>query len=242
MADVTRQENLVRGLPGQVALAVGEVPGCERGVHAHLVLALGQRLEGALAEAEAPALRVVRGPVRDPVRPVGQRVEMRHELGAGEARGHRWAVVDDVEVRAPEIDDARARGVLDPRVANVPLRGDRPVEDLRPAGNLVDLEAGQLLAETPERLPEAIAGDAPAERVEVRHPGVHSPPQIGAVEGPPEFAERHDPTFRHAPLKSSYVRSRSAMIRSSSGQRMSKAGSSQRTPRACSGAWNSDIW
>ena len=54
--------------PGSDALAVRQRPGLERAVDDDLVLAVLERVELRLREAEAPGPRVVRGAVRDPVR------------------------------------------------------------------------------------------------------------------------------------------------------------------------------
>jgi len=56
------------------------------------------------------------------------------QLGAGQCGADRDAVVDDVEVGRPKIDDAAARAVLDERVAYVPLLGTTQSKTCVPVG------------------------------------------------------------------------------------------------------------
>ena len=55
------------------------------------------------------------------------------------------AVVDDMKIRGPEIDQTVAPGVLDIGIADVPLLGNDPIEDLRAAGDLVERQGNELL-------------------------------------------------------------------------------------------------
>ena len=65
---------------------------------------------------------------------------MRLELRKRHLGSYRLAVAHDVEIRRSEVDEALAFGGRDERIRDVPFVGDDPVEDLSPAGNLVDLE------------------------------------------------------------------------------------------------------
>src|SRR5205823_4985470 len=134
-----RHEDLAIGLAGEDTLAVREVAVAEVGVDADLVLVLDEITTLLLADTEAPAGVVVRRAVRDRVGTVGEAVQMGFELLASHRGAHRSAVADDVEVAAPEVDDALSAAVLDPRVADVPLLRHRPVQHLCTAGHLMDL-------------------------------------------------------------------------------------------------------
>ncbi len=78
---------------------------------------------------------------------------------------HRPAVTHHVEVVSTEVDHATAVGVRDVCVADVPFERDRPIENLGAAGNLAYLER-HVLAQDLQRLPDAVAGDASADRIE----------------------------------------------------------------------------
>jgi len=78
----------------------------ERRVHADLVLALRQRHQVTVAQAEAPALLVVGRPVRDQVGLVGQRVKVRPQLGERKAAAKRGAVDHQVKGVIAHVDDA----------------------------------------------------------------------------------------------------------------------------------------
>ena len=132
VAHVSRDEHLVGPPPRKHELSVGEAPRLEGGVDADLILALRQRVELALGEAEPPALVVVGGAVGDPVRLIGQGVKMGAQILQGQSLADGNAVADDVQVRPPEVHHAFAAGVLDPGVPDVPLLGYRPVQDGRP--------------------------------------------------------------------------------------------------------------
>jgi hypothetical protein len=225
VADVAREQDLVGGLAAQYALAVRQAPLGERAVDADLVLSVGQVGEARVLEAEAPALLVVGRPVRNPARALGQRVQMGPQLGERHPPVDGHAVLDDVEVRAPEVDDTLAACVLHPRVADAPLARDGPVEDARAGRDLVARER-HVLRDAVERRPEACPGDAPAERVELLDELVHLAAGCREVDAAAEVGDPH----AHRLRKSGYVRSRSAIIVTGSGHAMSKAGSSQRTP------------
>ena len=81
-------------------------------------------------------------------------------------RANGLAVADDVEVRLAEVDDPLARRRRDVGVADVPLVRHRPVEHLRPARHLVDLERDPL-ADRRSVCAHAVAGDAATDREEL---------------------------------------------------------------------------
>ena len=62
-------------------LAVRQRARCQRRIDHHFVVAIAQRLEYAMRQAEAPVLAVVRGAIGYPVRVLGQREQMRPKLG-----------------------------------------------------------------------------------------------------------------------------------------------------------------
>ena len=101
MAGVRRNEHLVVGFTGEVALAVGELTVLERAVDADLVLVVGELAKRPVAQTEAPGFAVIRRPIGNPVRALGNRREVLLQLGKSHARAHRSAVVDDVQVAWP---------------------------------------------------------------------------------------------------------------------------------------------
>src|SRR5262249_34347499 len=177
--------------------------------------------EDPVTDAKAPGLLVVRRAIRNPVRTRGKAEQMRLQRVQRHHLVHRGAVIDDVQVRVREIDDLFAVHTLDPRIADVPLSRDRPVENACSGRHLVQGE-WNLALEPGERLADAVAGDAAADRKQVRRQAVH----LGAD---------HDGHVRGG-SKSGYWRSRSEITRISSGQETRNSGSFQRTPRAASGA------
>src|SRR6185436_4112134 len=129
------------------------------------------------------------------------------ELGQGELRVHRHAVVEEVEVQMPEVHHLLALRVFDPGLADIPLAGDGPVEDLRAGRDLVDCER-DALPYLLQGLAHTVAGDAAADRIEVRDEAEHV------------FAWSHGKKGRFL--------SRSEITATGSGQGMANVGSSQR--------------
>ena len=86
MAHVGADHHLLGALPRQHQLPVGQLARLEGRVDDDLVRPLVHRPQLLVGEAEPPVPVVVRRPVRDPVRPVGQRVQMRTQL----ARASWW--------------------------------------------------------------------------------------------------------------------------------------------------------
>ena len=166
MADVRRHEHLVLLLAREETLAVGEMAVGKTAVDADLVDLVLQLEQGVVAETEAPGLTVVGGPVRDPVGLLGDREQVLSQLGKGHSRIDGSAVPDDVQVAGREIDHASPVPILDVGVPDVPFLRHRPVERLCTGRNLVLLQRNDL-RDPSERLADAVAGDRPADRVEV---------------------------------------------------------------------------
>ncbi len=129
----------------------------------------GSLLESLWREAEAPVLAVVGRAVRDPVGLVGQRVKMRPQLRERHARAHGHAVVDDVQVGAPEVDDALARA----RSATQASRmfhscGTVQSRTCVPVGTSWIVERASALRAAGASARRPVARDAAADRVELR--------------------------------------------------------------------------
>ncbi len=172
VAAMARDQDLLVRPAADDAFAVRQAAGREARVDADLVLAFRERLELPVRQAEPPVLLVVRGPVRNPVGPIRQRMEPRPQLLERQPRPDGNAVVDHVEVAALEVHHPPAVLVLDVRVPDVPLVWDRPVEHPGSARHLVDLER-DLPAEAGEGPADAVARDAPTDRVQLLDQRVH---------------------------------------------------------------------
>ena len=143
-----------------------------------------------MAEAEPPRLLVVRGAVGNPIRKVGQRVQVFLQLGQRYPFPDRNAVVDDVKIRLLEVDDPFALRVLHEGVADVPLLGDRPVEDLGAAGDFANHERN-VLGNMSQGLAETAAGDAAANGVEFGDEPVHPLAGTLKVDGFEQVVQAH---------------------------------------------------
>src|ERR671922_838958 len=95
------------------------------------------------------------------------------KLAETHARMDWLAVAHDVEIRDLEVHDAIAARRRDVGLSNVPLVRHRPIEHLRSARHLVDLERDPRpnLAQRP---PHAVARDAPTDGIELGHESEHS--------------------------------------------------------------------
>jgi hypothetical protein len=144
----------------------------EYGVDTDVIVFICERRELALAEAEAPILTVVRRPVRDPIRMIGKREQMLPQFGHLKPGANRNAVADDMKVGSLEVDHSFAALVLDECVADVPLLWHRPIQYYGPGGDLVNVKRNTL-RHTPERLPNAVSSDAPANGEELSDERVH---------------------------------------------------------------------
>src|SRR6476659_335156 len=94
-------------------------------------------------------------------------MEVGFELTPRHRAAERLAVAYEVEVRLLKVDDTLTVP-CDVRVANVPLVGDRPVEDPSASRNLVHLE-WEPFGYRRQSLADSVAGDAPAERKQLFH-------------------------------------------------------------------------
>ena len=168
-----RQEDLVLALPGQVALPVGERAWRQSAVDHDVVEAVSQLVELRLRETEPPASRVVGRVVRNPRGVLRVRLQVRPELLERHHLVNRFAVPDDVQVRRLKIHHPAAVGRGDVRVADVPLVRNGPVEDLRAARHLVQLE-WNAVRDLAQRFTDAGTRDAAADREELGREGVHA--------------------------------------------------------------------
>ena len=99
-------------------------------------------------------------------------------MGAKFAERHapvyRPAVVDNVQVINSKVDDTAPSRILNVAVFDVPFLRDRPVEHLGAGCHLMGLKRDQF-AKPEEALPQAISGDAAADREQLAdqfdHPG-----------------------------------------------------------------------
>ena len=73
------------------------------GVYDHLILPFGERLPLIVGQAEAPTRRVVARYIRDSTGLLGQAVEVRVKLGAGEFAVKRDGVVEQVQGVVPDV-------------------------------------------------------------------------------------------------------------------------------------------
>jgi hypothetical protein len=109
-----------------------------------------------MGETKTPIFAIIRCAIRNPVRLIGQAVEMRVQLGKRHDRIDWQAVLDNVEVVGPEMHDARAVLARDISIADVPLARRGPIKEQSPLRNLIDSER-DIKLEDRERLPHAAA-------------------------------------------------------------------------------------
>src|SRR6266404_8573406 len=80
--------------------------------------------------------------------------------------GVNWdAVIQNVEITFLKIHNALPVGILDIRIPDVPLFGNRPVENGRSCRQLEDFQRNTP-ADRGQGLSKSIPGDAPADRIE----------------------------------------------------------------------------
>ena len=118
-----------------------------------------------VGEAKAPVFAIVGGPVRDPVRRLGQRVKMPPQLGERDDCVDRRAVLHDMQVVGCEIDDPRAVEPVDMGGADVPFSRHDPVQDRGAGRDFADLQ-WNVPAQHREAAPQSGAGNAAANREE----------------------------------------------------------------------------
>ncbi len=104
-----RQEEFVLRLSPMQIFAIGQMPVGERGVDHRFIDAVRQRGEPVMRHAEAPAFGVIGRAIGDQIGLVGQRVNVRLQLGERQPRAHRRAVIQHMQRMGLEIDDALAR-------------------------------------------------------------------------------------------------------------------------------------
>src|ERR1700722_18949899 len=85
------------------------------------------------------------------------------ELRQRQAFPHGSTVAHDVKVGRSEVDNLLPGGGLYIRIADTPFTWNRPVEHLRPGWNFMHFQ-WKIRADLTERLPHAIAGNAPTDR------------------------------------------------------------------------------
>ena len=116
MAAVGREQDLLApDSPGSASSPYREAAGEELGIDDHLVLALGQRLDQPVGEAEAPLLLVVAGAVGNQVGLVGQGEEVPSQLLEPDPAAERGAVVEQLQVVPGGVGDPPAVGRRDVR-------------------------------------------------------------------------------------------------------------------------------
>src|ERR1700676_3020837 len=140
MTAMSGNQNLFSRFTWQEALAVSEKTVFQKGLNNDLILVFQERIQLPLAQTKAPFLSVVRRAVRNPVRVIRQGVQVLLQLPKRKLHLSRNAVVDDVQIRAPKIDNAIAARVLDVGISDIPFAWDRPVKHLRSARHLLDLK------------------------------------------------------------------------------------------------------
>ncbi len=100
-------------------------------------------------------------------------VEVVLQLGERQALVDGDGVADHVDVAVREVDDPPTRGILEVGAPDVPLVGHGPVEDRGAAGDFVQLQTGQVVADDRQGLADAVAGDAAADREQSGRQSVH---------------------------------------------------------------------
>ncbi len=99
---------------------------------------------------------------------IGQRVQVRTQLVEAEDGIDRCAVTDQMQRVALDVHDPIAGGILYPGLGHVPFPWHLPIEHGRAGGDLGHFE-GNALSQRRQCSPHAIAGDTPADRVEILH-------------------------------------------------------------------------
>src|ERR1700722_935039 len=167
MTAMSGNQNLFRRFTRQEALAVAETAVFQSGLNNDLILVFRQRIQLSLAQTKSPFFPVVRRAVRNPVRVIRQGVQVLLQLPKRNLHLSRNAVVDDVQIRVPKIDNAIAARVLDVGIPNIPFAWDSPVKHLGSACHLLDLKRNSF-SDSTKSLTKPIPRDAPADGVEFR--------------------------------------------------------------------------
>jgi hypothetical protein len=92
-------------------------------------------------------------------------VQMLFQFPKGKPPLNRNAVVDDVQIAVPKIDNAITARVLDVGILDIPFAWDSPVKHLDSARNLVELKRNSF-SDSTQGLTKPIPGNAAADWVE----------------------------------------------------------------------------
>ena len=125
-----------------------------------------------MTQAESPIALVIGCAVRDPIGMVRKSEEVRPKLLKTHFLMNRYAVIEDVQVRLLEIDNAFASRILYIGISNVPFEGHGPVEHLSPRRNFVHCDRDKPL-QSIQRLSKAVSSNTPANRVEFSDQCMH---------------------------------------------------------------------
>src|SRR5438105_10038385 len=126
-----------------------------------------------LRETESPPAIVIRRDVRNCVRLLRQRMQMRLELVESQPAIDRLRVSNEVKIVACKVDNAAAAFIVDVRASHVPFFRNRPIERSRSAWYFMNRQLGNQLRQIRERLPHTVACDASTDRKEIGSPPIH---------------------------------------------------------------------
>src|SRR5690242_6976994 len=98
-----------------------------------------------MGQAESPVFLVIRRAVRDPIRMLGKRKQVRPKCAQWHSRVHRRTVIQDVQVALSKVHDPLPVRPLNIGIANIPLFRYGPVEDRGPSWYLSDLQRNAVL-------------------------------------------------------------------------------------------------
>src|SRR6516225_7235310 len=98
-----------------------------------------------MGEAETPVFRVIGGAIGNPVRLIGQGMEMGTQRGERHCRIYWLTVLDDVEVVGREVYDARAILTRDVSVSDIPLTRHGPIKSRGSGRDLIELKRDMIL-------------------------------------------------------------------------------------------------
>ena len=148
------------------------MPWRQNRVDADFVFTIRQTFQQLMADTEAPGFVIIGRAVGNEVRLFGQRKKMRLQVSQYHLLVDRDAIAYQMQIRALKVDHLFALCIFYKRIANIPLLGHRPVENLCPCRHFVQ---GQwnLLLQTAQRGTNTITGDAATDRIELGHQAVH---------------------------------------------------------------------
>src|SRR5215831_2362229 len=114
-----------------------------------------------MGDAEAPVLRIIGSSIGDEIGLIGKCVKMTLELVQRKLLSHRYAIAHDVQIRVSKVDDLFTLFVLNVRIPNIPLAGDRPIEDFSSRRHLMHVQ-WNVRTNFAQRLSHPISCDASA--------------------------------------------------------------------------------